>query len=437
MKVALTGPVQLELIAPYFAKTGYGVASPGEVPDLTYDVTSRAQILADETPGFYDPRMEKLAGCPYSLAGIEAIVEEFRWRAAGSGGIFKVLAVDADNTLWHGILSEDGPDALVQCEEFQKGLKSLADDGVVLVLLSKNDPGSMDGLARGNSSFRILYPAFAACRVNWEPKAGNLIDVCRELNLGPESVVFVDDNPHERAQMKAHLPEVTVAPWNGWEGGIGSRDQGSGSREHLRRERQLVRRLREYFFTDAGKTAEDKLRAADYRRRIGAAESVPPQNKDEYLRTLGLWVEARPAEARDLDRLAQMAGKTNQFNATTIRRPRSEFESLLSPTPTLFSNYTVFVFRAGDRFGEQGIVCYVVIDRAGRRITDFVMSCRAMGRTLECFAYEWVADRVGFRPAIDFTPTAKNAPAKEFVAKVAKGDRLETYFKEIGNGKEG
>ena len=65
------------------------------------------------------------------------------------------------------------------------------------------------------------------------------------------------------------------------------------------------------------------------------------------------------------------------------------------------------------------------------------MSCRAMGRTLECFAYEWVASRVGFRPAIDFVPSAKNAPAKEFVEKVAKGGRLETYFKEIGNGKEG
>ena len=454
MKVALTGPVQLELIAPYFAKAGYGVAAPGEVPDITYDVTSHEKILAEETPGFYDPRMEKLAGCPYSLAGIEAIVDEFRWQVAGMSEevrvkseelrrerFYKVLAVDADNTLWHGILSEDGPDALVPCEEFQKGLKSLADDGVVLVLLSKNDPGSIESLASHNSSLFTLTSSFAASRVNWEPKAGNLIEICRELNLGLDSVVFVDDNPHERAQMKAHLPEVTVAPWNGWrkdgEWGMGNRDQESWSREQVLKERQLVRRLREYFFADVGKTAEDKLRAADYRRRLNDAAFSPRMDKNDYLRSLDLWVEARPAEARDLDRLAQMAGKTNQFNATTIRRPRSEFESLLSPTPTLFSNYTVFVFRAGDRFGEQGIVCYVIIDREGRRITDFVMSCRAMGRTLECFAYEWVANRVGFRPSIDFVPTAKNAPAKEFVEKVAKGGRLETYFKEIGNGKEG
>lgn len=448
MKVALTGPVQLELIAPYFAKAGYGVAAPGEIPDITYDVTSHEKVLAEETPGFYDPRMEKLAGCPYSLAGIEAIVDEFRWYVSGGseqGAVisdqsrsFKVLAVDADNTLWHGILSEDGPDALVPCEEFQKGLKALADDGVVLVLLSKNDPGSIENIASRNSSFSILHSSFAACRVNWEPKAGNLIEICRELNLGLDSVVFVDDNPHERAQMKAHFPEVTVAPWNGWEGGIGIRDQGAGSREHLRRERQLVRRLREYFFAEIGKTAEDKLRAADYRRRIADAAFSPRMDKNDYLRSLDLWVEARPAEARDLDRLAQMAGKTNQFNATTIRRPRSDFESLLASTSTLdFDSSSLFVFRAGDKFGEQGIVCYVIIDREGRRITDFVMSCRAMGRTLECFAYEWVAKRVGFRPAIDFVPSAKNAPAKEFVEKVAKGGCLETYFKEIGNGKEG
>lgn len=448
MKVALTGPVQLELIAPYFAKAGYGVAAPGEIPDITYDVTSHEKVLAEETPGFYDPRLEKLAGCPYSLAGIEAIVDEFRWYVSGrseQGAVisdqsrsFKVLAVDADNTLWHGILSEDGPDALVPCEEFQKGLKTLADDGVVLVLLSKNDPGSIENIASRNSSFSILHSSFAACRVNWDPKAGNLIEICRELNLGLDSVIFVDDNPHERAQMKAHLPEVTVAPWNGWEGGIGIRDQGAGSREHLRRERQLVRRLREYFFAEIGKTAEDKLRAADYRRRIADAAFSPRMDKNDYLRSLDLWVEARPAEARDLDRLAQMAGKTNQFNATTIRRPRSDFESLLASTSTLdFDSSSLFVFRAGDKFGEQGIVCYVIIDREGRRITDFVMSCRAMGRTLECFAYEWVAKRVGFRPAIDFVPSAKNAPAKEFVEKVAKGGCLETYFKEIGNGKEG
>lgn len=432
MKVALTGPVQLELIAPYFAKAGYGVAAPGEIPDVTYDVTSRAETLAEEVPGFWDPRLEKLAGCPYSLAGIEAIVEEFGWFLAGQTVRYsKILAVDADNTLWHGILSEDGPDALVPCVEFQQGLKALADDGVVLVLLSKNDLGSIDELARRHPSLIPVHASFSACRVNWEPKAGNLVEICRELNLGPDSVVFVDDNPHERAQMKAHLPEVTVAPWNGW-----SSDQGGVSSEQLRKEKQLIRRLREYFFADAGKTAEDRLRAADYRRRRGAAESFPMQNKDDYLRSLGLWVEARPAEARDLDRLAQMAGKTNQFNCTTLRRPRSDFEALLSSTST--SNFnSVYVFRAGDRFGEQGIVCYIVLDSAARRITDFVMSCRAMGRTLECFAYEWVARRVGFRPSVDFTPTAKNAPAKAFVERVAAGGTMETYFKEVGDGKEG
>ena len=425
MKIALTGPVQLELIAPYFVKAGYGVAAPGEVPDITYDVTSHEESLAEETLGFYDSRMERLAGCPYSLAGIEAVVEEFQWSVSGDRD-FKILAVDADNTLWHGILSEDGPDALVPCEEFQKGLKALADDGVVLVLLSKNDPGSIDDLARRNPSFSVLHRSFAACRVNWEPKAGNLIEVCRELNLGLDSVVFVDDNPHERAQMKAHLPEVTVAPWNGW----------PGNGERARREKQLVRRLREYFFANVGKTAEDKLRAADYRRRIADAESSPRMDKDDYLRSLDLWVEARAAEVRDLDRLAQMAGKTNQFNCTTIRRTREEFVDLVA-AGSGGGTTEVFVFRAGDRFGEQGIVCYVIIDLAGRRMTDFVMSCRAMGRTLECFAYEWAAERVGFRPAIDFVPTSKNTPAKEFVELVAKGVRLETYFKEVVNGKEG
>lgn len=399
MKIALTGPVQLELIEPYFRKAGYALAAPGERADLVYDVTSRERTLAEETPGFYDARFEKLAGCPYSLAGIGAIVEEFGWELASrTGPVRKLLAVDADNTLWDGILSEDGRDALVPRREFQDGLRSLAADGAVLVLLSKNDPGSID------------LDWFAVKKVNWAPKAGNLIEACRELNLAVDAAVFVDDNPYERAEMAAHLPSVAVAPWHGW---------GGAASPHA--ERQLLRRLREYFFAGLGRTAEDRLRAADYARR--AVEPAAPADREGYLKSLGLWVEARQAEERDLDRLAQMAGKTNQFNATTRRRPREEFARLIAD-----SGAAVFVFRAGDRFGEQGIVAYVIVDRAARRITDFVMSCRAMGRTLEHYVYDHVTRAFGAPLPVDFVASAKNGPFAAFLATL--GSRPRHFYRE-------
>jgi len=412
MRVALAGDVALELVAPSFREAGHEVYVPAgfgawrqEVldassglrrfaPDLVFDVTAHDAALADEVDGFYDERMRTLASMPYSLDGIHALVDEAEFAALASPR--KVLAVDADNTLWRGILSEDGRDALVPCAEFQKGLLALRSEGVVLVLLSKNDPAS----PFMRSDMLLKDSDFAALKINWAPKAGNLVEACRELNVGVDSVVFVDDNPHERAQMAAHLPGVAVAPWRGW---------GADSSRHGAEARQLLRRLREYFFSAMGSTEEDRLRAADY---ASPARALMREFKDsgEYLSSLGLRVAPSLAAEADIPRLAQMAGKTNQFNATTIRRTADDFAALLAD-----ESKRVFVFRAGDRFGEQGLVCYVVCDLAAGRITDFVMSCRAMGRTLEHFAYRHVSDALGRRLPVDYVPTAKNAPFKAFL----------------------
>ena len=381
-KVALTGNVALELLTGCFRDAGYDVCPPDVPldkfnPDFVYDVTSHDDVLASETPGFFDARMEKLAGSPYSLDGMHAIVDEFKWETLRSPR--KLLAVDADNTLWRGVLSEDGSDALEPYAEFQDGLKGLRDDGVVLALLSKNDPFTLDW--------------FTVCTANWEPKPENLLSVCKELNLTTDAAVFVDDDPCERAMMSALLPDVAVPPFPA----------------NMANPKQFLRRLKEYFFADAGRTPEDRLRAADYARQMRTPLPCGA-DRDAYLDDLGLWAKPRLATPGDIDRLVQMAGKTNQFNATTIRRTREDFANLIED-----DGKRVFTFRAGDRFGEQGLVCYIIADLKSRRITDFVMSCRAMGRTLEHFAYGYAAKSLGFAPEIDFVPTAKNAPFARFL----------------------
>lgn len=418
MRIALAGDVALEMIAPYFRGAGHEVYVPAGFatwrqelldeksglhsfkPDFVFDVTAHDDALSHEVDGFFDERMRKLAAMPYSLAGIRAIVDEAEFAALAAPK--KILAVDADNTLWDGILSEDGRDALVEFREFQNGLKALRGDGVLLVLLTKNDPS--DDFMRGDMALKDAD--FAVRKINWSPKAGNLIEACRELNLSPDSVVFVDDNPHERAQMAAHLPEVTVVPFP----------------QDMKRPSQFLRRLREYFFADMGKTEEDRLRAANYAAR--AASTIPEATSlDDYLTGLELRVAPSIASERDLDRLAQMAGKTNQFNATTLRRTREEFAAIIAdPTKR------VFVFRTHDRFGEQGLVCYIIVDMPTRRITDFVMSCRAMGRTLEHFAFAFVCKNLGYAPAVDFTPSAKNAPFRQFLESGMTG---KTYYESV------
>jgi FkbH-like protein len=416
-KVALVGDAAVELIAPYFRKEGYDVYVPSGFgawrqelldensalhefnPDFIYDVTEKETVLAGETDGFFDERMRKLASMPYSLAGIEAIVDEFDfWRQRGER---KILAVDADNTLWQGILSEDGAENLVPYTEFQNGLRELAAQGVLVVVLSKNDPPAMPG-----GPFDLDF--VTSSRINWAPKAGNLIELCRELNLSTDSVVFVDDNPHERAQMKAHLPEVAVARFPA----------------DMAAPRQFLRRLKEYFFSGSGATDEDLLRTDDYRRKAVREELRKSfASAGEYLEDLQLRVRPGLARSEDLDRLAQMAGKTNQFNATTIRRSRGDFAAMLENP-----DKRIFTFKASDRFGEQGLVCYAIVDLAAMRITDFVMSCRAMGRTLEYFACNHIEKTIGRLPPVDFTPTAKNAPFKEFLDTLPS--RPGTYYKE-------
>ena len=237
------------------------------VPPVRIVVPDIAEI-ATETPGFWDERMRKLASMPFSLAGLKAIEDEFFFALSaessqtGAAALVaavpkKILAVDADNTLWDGIVSEDGADAVTPYVDFQKGLLALKARGVLLVLLSKNDPIGEDraparpplAVALARADMPLSLDDFAATRVDWSPKAGNLLTACRELNLGTDSVVFVDDNPHERAQMKAHLPDVAVPPFPA----------------DLSHPAQFLRRLEQYFFASAGATEEDRARTEMYR----------------------------------------------------------------------------------------------------------------------------------------------------------------------------
>ena len=398
------------------------------VPDIV--------ALAAETPGFWDERMRKLASMPFSLTGLKAIEDEFFFALSaespqpgsaqpGAAALVaavpkKILAVDADNTLWNGIVSEDGAAAVTPYVDFQKGLLALKARGVLLVLLSKNDPIARSGEtalppvaeALARDDMPLSLDDFAATRVDWSPKAGNLLDACHELNLAPDAVVFVDDNAHERAQMKAHLPEVSVPPFP----------------SDLASPAQFLRRLEQYFFASAGATEEDRARTEMYQAeaaRRDFARTLP--TVQDYLKGLRLTVRAARATAEDVPRLAQMAGKTNQFNATTIRRTAEEMASLVADPA-----HRVWTFRAGDAFGEMGLVCYVIYDCATARIADFVMSCRAMGRTLEYFAINYVRRALAAEGlplgGIDCVSTAKNGPFREFLSTFDLAHDAVTYY---------
>ena len=416
MKIALLGNVTLDFFAQDFRRAGHDVYLPSgfdawrqEVLDTSSGLHAFAadavllvmdggvtdadagivkslapvrvvapdlSVLADETPGFWDERMRTLASMPFSLAGLKAIEEEF-WFAVDAVPK-KVLAVDADNTLWNGIVSEDGAAAVVPFVEFQKGLLALKERGVVLALLSKNDEGLSgtplaDALARDDVP--LSFGDFAATGVN-------------------------------------HLPDVAVPPFPA----------------DMAHPAQFLRRLAQYYFQSAGETAEDRARTEMYHaeasRRVFAKEVPTVQ---EYLKGLRLVAHAARAVQDDVPRLAQMAGKTNQFNATTLRRSADEISALVADAA-----HRVWTFRAGDAFGDMGLVCYVIYDCATARITDFVMSCRAMGRTLEHFALNHVRRSLASEglplAGIDCVPTAKNGPFRDFLAQVDLSHDAQTWY---------
>ncbi len=327
----------------------------------------------------------------------------------GLAGLSKKLVVlDLDDTLWGGIVGEvgwerlrlGGHDSIGEAHvELQEALKALTRTGVVLGIVSKNDEATALAAIDRHPEMVLRRTDFAGWRINWNDKAANLVDLADELNLGLDSVVFIDDSPAERARVREALPQVTVPDWP--------------SDKLL-----YASRLTEMRLFDRGMiTAEDLDRTDMYvadRERIAAKRSFP--SMDEWLASLAIVVRAARLDETNLARAAQLFNKTNQLTLTTRRRSERELLQW-SRQP----EHDVFVFRVCDRFGDYGLTGLAGLemndDRA--RITDFVMSCRVMGRGVEETILHTIVARARDNGAGEveavYAPTDRNKPMLEFL----------------------
>lgn len=272
-------------------------------------------------------------------------------RRLTNGPVKKVVAVDLDDTLWQGVVGEDGVGAIVPNTRFQRELKDLAARGVLLVALSKNNAADVDWFfgdepAEGHI---LCGRDFVARRIDWSPKPENLAALAKELNLGVDSFVFVDDNPVERLEMASRLPEVAVA--------------------------EFPPRLAAYF-PERELTEEDRHRTEEYRAEAARRAFAVGRSTDDFLRELGIRTDVHVIRDEEVPRVAQLSQKANQFNVCTNRYTEDDLRRLSADSSAL-----VVVVRARDRFGDQGLVGYVIV--IGSEVTDFVMSCRAMNRRIE------------------------------------------------------
>jgi FkbH-like protein len=317
----------------------------------------------------------------------------------------KVLALDLDNTLWGGVVGEDGLRGIKLGEEFpgvffkdfQRAILDVARRGVLVALVSKNNLEDAMRVFDEHPDMVLRREHIAAMRVNWEPKVTNLIAIAKELNLGLESIVFFDDNPVERAAIRRGLPDVIVPELD---------DDPSTFVQALRSIPSLERLQRSS--EDAART---RLYAEERERRVlqESAEDV-----ESFLASLDIRVEVSAIDDLSLARAAQLTQKTNQLNMTTRRYKEAELSARLSS-----GELRGYVLRSTDRFGDNGTVGVALMSLADgvAELDTFLMSCRVIGRQIETAFLAVLADEARAAGASRlsgwFRPTAKNAPARD------------------------
>jgi FkbH-like protein len=321
----------------------------------------------------------------------------------------KVLVTDLDNTLWGGIVGEDGPDRVATAAEFpgncyqeyQRLLRELTRRGILLAIASKNNPPDVEeAFARRERDILLRLDDFAAVQIGWIPKSEMLRTIAKQLSLGLDSFVFVDDNPVECAEIQLALPDVlainipAAEPWR-IAGLVG---------EHLG------------VFDQIAITDDDRGRVAEYRAQKQRAElEAGAGSREEFLGSLGIVCTALSALDAPLSRTAQLLGKTNQFNLTTRRHSAGDVERMAR-----LPGSQAWAVRVRDRFGDAGVVGVVLCTAQGSDcvIDSFLLSCRVIGREIEA-ALLWLVGMHAIaagqtRLVGEYLPTKKNPPCAEF-----------------------
>lgn len=340
----------------------------------------------------------------------------------------KCLVVDLDNTLWGGVIGDDGMEGIVLGDDypgsvfkaFQRRVLALMDRGILLAVVSKNDHDVAERAFKEHREMLIKWEHLAAVRINWAPKSENLRELATELNIGSDALVLFDDNPVERAEVRANAPEVGVI---------------EVPADPLGYEQALADCSR---FDQTTLSGEDRARSESYRqdrqrRDFGQRfESV-----EDFLRGLEMVAEIDSGAPSTLGRIAQLVAKTNQFNLTTRRHSEAQIAAM-----TRRPEYLVASLRLTDRFGDQGLVAVGILAKRGAdaAIDTFLMSCRVMNRRVEDALMAYLIEKARAMGCVrvigDYLPTKKNGMVRDFYpragfARVAEEDGITRYMLDL------
>ena len=357
----------------------------------------------------HDPRNQALYRQPYASTFNRLLgVEVERSLRSLSEPPPKAIVVDADNTLWGGVIGEDGVAGVeiggnfpgVAFQSFQHALRALRAQGVLLAVCSKNDPGAVEEVFDCRSEMVLRRDDIAAWRVNWERKSDNIRSIAEQFNIGLDSVIFVDDSQFELAEVATQLPDVRTLQVP----------------EELE---DLPAVLAETgWFRSMTVSQEDRERTTMIQTESARRSAAETLTHEDFLASLKLTVRLHRDEQVTLQRVTQLVNKTNQFNLTTIRRTEPEIDALLRS-----DSHSVYGATVDDRFGSYGLVGVMVVEwRKGSAELDTVLlSCRVLKRGIETALLAAVArdaERHDITTLVGrYEPTAKNSQVANFYVK--------------------
>ena len=372
---------------------------------------------------FYDPSLYYNAKMTISMDAIpyvaKAVTDVIR---AMEGKIKKCVVLDLDNTLWGGVIGDDGLGGIQIGElgaghvfwDFQRWLKQLKEYGIILAVCSKNNEDTAKEPFENHDEMILRLSDISIFVANWEDKASNIRMIQESLNIGMDSMVFIDDNPFERNLVRSMIPEIEVP------------ELPENPAEYLGYLQQC-----NYFDTVsfAGESSDrTKQYQAEFERR---KLQMSFGSIDEYLESLEMVGEAKAFEPVRFARIAQLSQRSNQFNLRTIRYTEDEIERIASDDKYLTLYYTL-----RDKFGDHGLVSVVIMEKLSDTeafIDTWLMSCRVLKRGMEEFIVNAIVDtakKAGFSSILaEYIPTAKNAMVKDIYKNFGFTETTENHYK--------
>ena len=357
-----------------------------------------------------DEKHWQMSKAPFSRSVLNSVASEYgKFFKSFAGRSKKCLVLDCDNTLWGGIIGEDGIKGLKLggsypgqvFKDFQQEILNLYHRGVILALCSKNNEDDVLEVLDKHPEMLLKKKHFATWQINWSDKASNIEQIAKDLNIGIDSLVFVDDNPFECNWVREKLPEVAVV------------ELGKEVLE-IKKKLQLPG-----FFDSLVFSAEDKKRnemyASDKQRKelMGHSGSIA-----DYLKSLEIKTAIGIASELEIPRVAQMTQKTNQFNLTTKRYSESDITGLSTGTDS-----EVYILQLQDKISDLGIVGVAIVrfENTLAVIDTLLLSCRALSRGAEDTLLALILNRAKLRDCkkvnAEYLKTAKNAQVKDFYQK--------------------